>query len=290
MSSAKKNSSQNIVTAAVAIIALILLVTALLVKTGVFEKKEEETTLNTVVESSVVLASETMENGDVVYYTMVDYYVKPGVSAFFTYPTSATSSTETTVPEFLEETEIVAVTDENGNPVLKEDGTPKTEIWVYTVPNTTQPASGEGATDENGNPVTAPADGTQIQPDSTAATTASPEEQKKKEMSKEDAAASAIIAAINAERIQKGLPELSVSTELKSLAATKSTSLILPGLYGKVVLPSASYNFTTKYGGSELAGYAVTYTAESALSENISEAGAAVIRYKDTYYTTVIFR
>ncbi len=312
MSSEKKPSTQNILTAVVAGVALVLALVVILIKTGVFEKKDKEP--DTVVESSVVLASQTMENGEVVYYTMVDYYVRPRVSSFYVYPTTTpppTSAPESTV-SYIEETEVVEVTDEDGYLLVDENGVPLTQVVVHTIPVTEAP-SGEITTayiprtegmavtdklhrvkkDENGNPITeivtldpypteAPASGEE-------STTAS-KDKKKNDASKEDALASGIITQINSNREANGLERLSTSSDLKALASTKCMSMIFPDLYGKISLPSASYTMTTDYGGSSLCDSAASQAEGSALSDSVSEVGTAVIRYKGTYYTAVLFK
>ncbi|GEM_PF-3949160 len=135
MSSENKVSKQDIITYVIAGVALILALVVVLAKVGVFEKEEETTTAE--VESTVVVVSETMENGDVVYYTMLEHYVRPHVSSNYVYPEkvkpSTTKGTTTTTNQFVEESRAVQVTNENGIPLLNEWGEPVTEIEAYTV-------------------------------------------------------------------------------------------------------------------------------------------------------------
>lgn len=315
MSSEKKRSTQNILTAAVAGVALLLALVVVLLKFNVFGDDDKETKANTVIESSVVVASETLENGDIVYYTMLDYYVKPGYSSYYRYPTTKPLPTESEI-QFVEESEVVAVTDAEGNPVLNEDGTPVTEVHIYTVP-VTESTTGESTTqfvprtqgvvvtdrfhrqlrDENGNPLTEvvtldayPTEKPDYWSENSQSATVSDEEKKKRDISKDESLASSIVGQINEDRTAQGLEPLSTSSDLKALASAKSMSMAIPELYGKVALPSASYTFTTSYGGRSLYGDVSSSAGSSAFSESTKSVGVAVIKYKDTYYTTVLFR
>lgn len=300
MSSENKMSKQNIITFAVAGVALLMALVVILVKVGVFEKKEEVTAPE--LGSTIVVASETMENGEVVYYTMLDYYEKPHVSSFYVYPTKEKPSTaETTTNPFVEETKYVQVTNEDGIPLLDEYGVPITKLEKYTV-SANQTTTEEQTTvyvpetkvvqvtdklhrvkkDENGNPVT---EIYIVDPNETT-----PPTTKKVDISKEEGTASSIISNINSTRAEQGLPALSVSSDLKALASTKSMSMVYPELYGKISLPSASYTFKTASSGGDLYNSVIASAGDSALSQDLTEIGVAVIRFEDTYYTTVIFR
>ena len=65
-----KKQLQNILTGVVVALALILLLVVILVKTGVFNSSEKTTAEETVIDTAVVIASETQENGEVTYYTV----------------------------------------------------------------------------------------------------------------------------------------------------------------------------------------------------------------------------
>lgn len=300
MSSENKMSKQNIITFAAAGVALLLVLIVILAKVGVFDKKEEAP--STELESTVVVASETMQNGEVVYYTMLDYYQKPHVSSYYVYPTKEKpSTTEATTNPFIEQSRFVQVTNEDGVPVLDENAVPVTRLEKYTVP-ANQTTTEEHTTvyvpetyivevtdklhrvkkDENGNPIT------EIHIVGEKVTTEA--ETKKVDISKEEGAASSIISNINASRAEQGLPALSVSSDLKALASTKSMSMVYPELYGTISLPSASYTFKTGSSGGELYNNVIASAGDAALSQSSSEVGVAVIRYQDTYYTTVIFK
>lgn len=301
MSSGNKMSKQNIITYAVAGVALLMALIVILAKVGVFEKKEKVP--STGLESTIVVASETMENGEVVYYTMLDYYERPHVSSYYVYPTKEKPSTTaaTTTNPFREETKYVQVTNEDGIPLLDEYGEPVTRVEKYTVP-ANQTTTEEQTTvyvpetvivevtdklhrvkkDENGNPIT------EIHIVDRNVTTEA--ETKKVDISKEEGAASSIIGNINASRAEQGLSALSASSDLKALASTKSMSMVYPELYGTISLPSATYTFKSGNSGSELYNNVIASAGNAALSQDYSEIGVAVIRYQDTYYTTVIFK
>lgn len=133
-----KEKKQNIVTFAIVGIALVLLILVILVKTGVIgaNNTEESTSSEVETESSIVVIVETKEDGESFSYTMLEYYTKPGISANHRYPPRPTKSTTETTSEFyyIEETSVIAVTDENGEPVTDENGEPVTKIKKYTIP------------------------------------------------------------------------------------------------------------------------------------------------------------
>lgn len=133
MSSGNKMSKQDIITYAAAGVALILALIVVLVKVGVFEKDEEDA--SSEAGSTVIVASETAENGDVVYYTMLEHYERPHVTTFQVYPTKkkTPATTETTTNPVVEESRYVQVTNEDGIPLLDEWGEPVTEVEKYTV-------------------------------------------------------------------------------------------------------------------------------------------------------------
>ncbi len=82
-----KKQLQNIMTGVVVALALILLLVVILVKTGVFNSSEKTTAEETVIDTAVVIASETQENGEVTYYTVFSRYARPKISSNHIYPT-----------------------------------------------------------------------------------------------------------------------------------------------------------------------------------------------------------
>lgn len=133
MSSGSRLSKQDIITYAAAGVALILALIVVLVKVGVFEKDEEGA--STEAGSTVIVASETAENGDVVYYTMLEHYERPHVTTFQVYPTKKKTpvTEETTTDPVVEASRYVQVTNEDGIPLLNEWGEPVTQVEKYTV-------------------------------------------------------------------------------------------------------------------------------------------------------------
>ena len=133
-----KEKKQNIVTFAIVGIALVLLILVILIKTGVIgaNNTEESTSSEIETESSIVVIVETKEDGESFSYTMLEYYTKPSISANHRYPPRPTKSTTETTSEFyyIEETSVIAVTDENGEPVTDENGEPVTKVKKYTIP------------------------------------------------------------------------------------------------------------------------------------------------------------
>ena len=141
-----KRKTLNIVTAAAVALAVLLVAVVVLVKTGVISSKKEETTTDaTVLVSEAVEMSKINEDGEVEYYTMINYYVKPSISSNHSYPyVPSTTKPTTTEPTkyYVEMTKSEVVTDENGEAVTGEDGEPVVNIITYTV-----------ETDENGNEI-----------------------------------------------------------------------------------------------------------------------------------------
>lgn len=135
---------ENIITVCVVIFALVLSGIVILVKTGVIGSREDDSTTDTTVEyiteSTVIIMSEVDEDGNVSYYSILDYYTRPSVSSNHRYPTTTTttkptSSTEEDVSYYIEESSVVQVTNENGEQVTNENGEPVTKITKYTVPS-----------------------------------------------------------------------------------------------------------------------------------------------------------
>ncbi|MCR5523508.1 MAG: hypothetical protein K6F64_07715 [Clostridia bacterium] len=138
-----KRKTYNIITAAIIILAVVLATVVLLGKTGVFKERQTEAESSEVTVTKIVEKSTVNEDGDIVYYTMVETYIAPNMSANHTYKTTTkkqVSTEEGEVEYYIEMTEVEPVTDEDGNPVFDENGELVTNVVTYTVP-----------TDEEGN-------------------------------------------------------------------------------------------------------------------------------------------
>lgn len=311
-----KMSSKNILTGVVVALAVILAVVAILVKSNVFQKKEETTTeVETVVESEIVVVSQTNEDGEVEYLTMVSTYTRPKYSALYTYPTSETSSTtestetseSTTEIQYVEQVSWVYVTDEEGRRQFLDDGTPITETVVYTVDanslTTTEPVpqtSYVQVTKENGEP---DGDKTEVVTVTTQPTTTetkkniweSTETTTKKDIKidintpqRDDVLADKIVEQINADRAEQGLDPLEHETKLKASARTNSMALAMPELYGDGKA-SADYTVQTSFGGESLYMMVTDATKSKAQSADVTKIGVGVVVYNGKYYTTVIY-
>lgn len=316
---ALKNSKsmQNILTGVIVALALILLLVVILVKTGVFDKKETTTAEpETVTETAIVLESQTQENGDVTYYTVFSVYVRPKVSSNHVYPTTKPVTTETTVG-YVEMTEIEYETDENGSKVVDENGQAVTKVVKYTVPAdsttteepttvyvqkteykvVTDPVFHKPKKDKDGNVITElvtldmpPTEKPDIWGESVDSTTASGEDASTDSGAvRDDSLAQSIVAAINADREEAGLEKLSDSIKLKGMARAKSNSSARPDEYGDAAVSGKVYEFKTTYGGKALYDDIINSTSSLAMSGDVSEVGVGVVKYMDTYYTTVIF-
>lgn len=138
-----KRKTYNIITAAIIILAVVLATVVLLGKTGIFKERQTETESSEVTMTKIVEKSTVNADGDIVYYTMVETYIAPNMSANHTYKTTTKkqeSTEEGEVEYYIEMTEVEPVTDEDGNPVFDENGELVTNVVTYTVP-----------TDEEGN-------------------------------------------------------------------------------------------------------------------------------------------
>lgn len=132
-----KKKTENIITFVIVAFAVILSGLVILVKTGVIGPAEQTTTEPEVVyvsESTIVVKSEIDDEGNVKYYTALEWYNRPLHSSLHWYPTTTTTTKPTTEEEteIIEETSVVEMTDEEGNPVLNENGEPVTEIKTVT--------------------------------------------------------------------------------------------------------------------------------------------------------------
>ncbi len=311
----KKVSIQNLLTGIVVGLAVILVVVVILVKTGVIGGPQQPTEAETEEVSSVVVVSETQEDGSVVYYTMVTKYFKPKVSSNHTYPSTKPKTTTTTVP-FIEFSTMVQVTDADGNAVYDENGVPVTELVTYSVPadsTTTEAPTTEfvpqtsyvqvtdklhrPVKDENGNPVTEivtldappttkPPIWTEAPTEET--TTGRINVDLSNGVDRDDVLAQNIVTQLNEDRAQLGLAPLSYDTNLKISARSNSLGMAKPETYGKPDAAGAN-TFTTAYGGNQLYQEIKSSLNSKAMSINTTKIGVGVVKYQDIYYTTVIF-
>lgn len=316
---ALKNSKQvqNILTGVIVALALILLLVVILVKTGVFDKEETTTEPETVTETAVVIESQTQENGDITYYTVFSVYSRPKISSNHVYPTTKPVTTETTVG-FVEMTEIEYETDENGNKLVDENGQAVTKVVKYTVPAdsttteepttvyvqkteykvVTDPVFHKPKKDKDGNVITElvtldtpPTEKPDIWSEKVDTATAEQSEAPDGDAGvvRDDALAQSIVAAINADREAAGLEKLSDSTKLKGMARAKSKSVARPDVYGDSAVSGKVYEYKTTYGGKALYDDIIKSASDAAMNADIGEIGVGVVKYADTYYTTVIF-
>lgn len=314
-------SSKNIMTGIVVALALVLVVVVILVKSNVFEKEETTTTeIETIVETEIVVVSETNMFGDVEFLTMVTKYHRPKYSSLHTYPTTTTTTTEestteetTTEVQYVELSTVVHVTDENGNRLFEEDGTPVTETVVYTVDanslttTTTEyipETSVVEVTNELGEPVSGMTEIVTLPPPTTTATTTTAPNTRwdtttstQKEggididlgtPQRDDVLAENIIAQINEDRAEQGLAPLTHDTNLKASARTNSMALAVPAVYGESKV-NADYTATTKFGGESLYMMVADATRAKAQSADVTKIGVGVVVYDGKYYTTVIY-
>lgn len=320
-------SSKNIMTGIVVALALVLVVVVILVKSDVFEKKETTTTeIETVIESEIIVVSETDMWGDVTFLTMVTKYVRPKYSSLHTYPKTTTTTeaiteetseetTETTEIQYVEVSSVVHATDENGNRLFEEDGTPITETVVYTVDanSLTTTATTEcipetsviEVTNELGEPISGLTEIVTLPPPSTTVTTATTlpsntrwdttTTTKKdginvdlKTPGRDDILAEKIVEQINEDRAEKGLEPLVHDEDIRASARKKSLALALPSVYNQDDI-EADYTVTTKFGGESLYMKVVDSTRDKALSGDVSKIGIGIVVHEGVYYTSVIY-
>ena len=310
-------SGKNILTGVVCALALILVVVVILVKTGVIDSTVNKTTeVETIIETSVVVESETNEEGSIEYVTVLHYYPKPKYSSNHTYPTTkkkttVPETTATTVP-MLEMTEFVQVTDPNGIPQFDANGVPITEMLTYTIPadSTTiiEPAtefvprtegivvtdsSGNAQTDVSGNPMTEvvtldapPTTLPDLWSENLQSGTVNNDGGNKISFKRDDALAQAIVDQINRDREAEGLAPLEHTAALKASARTNSMALALPDIYGK---PSDAYSLVTTYGGNPVYQTVKAANREKVMSADTTKIGVGIIVHEGKYYTSVIF-
>lgn len=321
-------SSKNIMTGIVVALALVLVVVVVLVKSNVFEKKETTTAtteIETVIESEIIVVSETDMWGDITFLTMVTKYSRPKYSSLHTYPSTTTTTeapedetvdeettTTTTEIQYVELSTVVHATDENGNRLFEEDGTPITETVYYTVDanSLTTTATTEyipetsviEMTNELGETVT---EIVTLPPPSTSATTATTEfsntrwdtttATKKdgvnldlKTPARDDILAEKIVEQINEDRVEKGLEPLVHDESLRASARKKSLAVALPSVYNQDDI-TVDYTATTKFGGESLYMKVVDGTKNKALSEDVSKIGLGIVVQDGVYYTSVVY-
>lgn len=316
-----KKQLQNILTGVVVALALILLLVVILVKTGIFNSSEKTTAEETVIDTAVVIASETQENGEVTYYTVFSRYARPKISSNHVYPTKKTTATSSTVA-YVEVTEVEYETDAEGNRVLDENGQPVTRVMKYTVPAdslaaaetttkyvqrteyrvVTDPVLHRPKKDKDGNVLTEVmtldpprTEKPDIWSESVEPGTVTQSGRFGVDIDlsggvvRDDALAQSIVSAINSDREAAGLAPLSDSTKLKGMARARSKAVARPDMFGDYSVSGTVYEFKTSYGGKALYGDVSASAGGSIMSESFSSVGVGVVKYMDTYYTTVIF-
>lgn len=301
------SNKKNVITIAVAAVALVLTLVVVLVATGVINFGTSSNEPETVVESEVVVVSQTNEQGEVEYMTIVTKYYKPDVQLhkYPTKPTTKGTKTTTTTVRYVEQSSSYYVTDPNGTIIIGEDGKPVTEVVTYTVREdsiTTAPpqtsavavtgADGVQQTDANGNPVTEVVtyyESTTTAPDRWSTTQEGTTKYNpfQIETTRDDVLASNIIAEINDERAAAGLAPLEAS--LNATARTNSQNMAQPEVFNGMLIAPDSYMHTSTYGGNSL--YLVISSSNQAdiMNADITKIGVGVVVRDGTYYTTVIF-
>ncbi len=303
-------SKKNVVTGAIAALALVLVVFVVLIETGIVDTRSL-TQPQTVIESEIIVVSETNEQGEIEFITMVTKYARPKVSSNHRYPTKKPKPTTTkaTTVKYVEQSSYVHLTDPNGIPLFNDDGTPVTEVLTYTIaeesltqPTTAEPKTSAVAvtdpdgvvqTDVSGNPVTevvtyieTTTKGPDIWSENTQeGTTKAPLIQT--EVKRDDALAQAIVDQINADRKAQGLEPLQHTTTLKASARTNSMALALPDIYGQG--NGNAYTLVTKYGGNPVYQTVAAANRDKIMSAETTQIGVGVVKYEGQYYTSVLF-
>lgn len=302
------SNKKNIITIIVAVVALMLTLFVVLVVTGVLELGSPDKEIGTVVESEVVVVSQTNEQGEVEYMTIVTKYYKPDVQ-LHKYPTKPTTkgSTATTV-RYVEQSSYLYVTETDGSISIDANGKPVTEVVTYTVreDSITQPptlppqtsavavtgADGVQQTDVSGNPVTEVV--TYYEPTTTAPDRWSTTQEGttkfnpfQSDIKKDEALANNIIAEINDERVKAGLEPLEAS--LNGAARTNSQNMAQPEIFGGKLYAPDSYMLETTYGGNSLYLKVSSANQSKIMSADTTKIGIGVVVRDGTYYTTVIF-
>ena len=303
-------SKKNIITGAVAFLALVLVVFVVLIETGIVDTRSL-TQAQTVIESEIIVVSETNDQGEIEYITMVTKYARPKVTSNHRYPTKKPTTTlpPTTTIRYVEQSSFVHITDANGIPQFNDDGTPITEVVTYTIaeesltqPTTAEPktsaiaitdADGVEQTDESGNALTevvtyteTTTKGPDIWSENTQeGTTRAPLIQT--DVKRDDSLAQAIVDQINADRKAQGLEPLEHATNLKAQARTNSMAIALPEIYGGG--KDSFFTLVTKFGGNPVYQQVAAANRDKIMSADTTQIGVGVVKYNDQYYTSVIF-
>lgn len=300
------SNKKNVITIAVAVVALMLTLVVVLIATGVinFDNLFSGEPA-TVVESEVVVVSQTNEQGEVEYVTIVTKYYKPDVQ-LHKYPTKPTTKgTTATTVRYLEQSSYLYMTDPDGSISIDENGNPVTEIVTYTVREdsiTTAPprtsavavtgADGVQQTDANGNPVTEVV--TYYEPTTTAPDRWSTTQEGTtrfnpfpSDIKKDEALANNIIAEINDERVKAGLEPLEAS--LNGAARTNSQNMAQPEIFGGKLYAPDSYMLESSYGGNSLYLKVSSSNQSKIMSADTTKIGVGIVVRDGIYYTTVIF-
>ncbi|MEE1012117.1 MAG: CAP domain-containing protein [Acutalibacteraceae bacterium] len=300
------SNKKNVITIAVAVVALMLTLVVVLIATGVinFDNLFSGEPA-TVVESEVVVVSQTNEQGEVEYVTIVTKYYKPDVQ-LHKYPTKPTTKgTTATTVRYLEQSSYLYMTDPDGSISIDENGNPVTEIVTYTVredsittapPRTSAVAvtgtDGVQQTDANGNPVTEVV--TYYEPTTTAPDRWSTTQEGTtrfnpfpSDIKKDEALANNIIAEINDERVKAGLEPLEAS--LNGAARTNSQNMAQPEIFGGKLYAPDSYMLESSYGGNSLYLKVSSSNQSKIMSADTTKIGVGIVVRDGIYYTTVIF-
>lgn len=291
MSKKKSGISKKDVGTIIVAVCAIMLVSFAFIRMFTSSRSKLE---NEAGETTVRVCSTVNEDGEVVFYTMIERYTDSGLHASMRYRTTTTEAESTEEESSEVETTIVYVTDENGERVTDENGEEVTEIETVPPPQTTieivTDENGEAKTDENGAPVTQEVTVTETTTEetttvdvwSTESTTA--KKGIKTQYTNESAMASTIVSEINKERAAAEIDALGNDSKLSSAARAYSVAMAL----GRKATKSGSrtYHFKTANGGAEIYDAVVSQT--DATSGSYLNVGVGVIKYKGEYYTTII--
>ena len=285
----EKSKLNNIITLAVPLLALVLLIVVILTKTGVLSGAEKTTAVSTetVIQTEVVVESETNDNGDIVYYTMIHEYVKPKISSNHTYATTTVTTTESPYDEVTS----VEYVYEDGALVVDENGVPWTKIVSYTVPKT------EEQTDEEGNTIL-----TQASENQSEETTENPFANVEETTTisilgfdltpsivRDDELGNTILSQLNKEREALEMSEFKNVTSLNASARSNSLALAMPSVYQQVTAFPNKFQFETDYGGSSLYEDIKNACGDVLTNADLDRVGIAVMESDGKYFTTVIF-
>ncbi|MBQ6468142.1 MAG: hypothetical protein IJJ61_09380 [Clostridia bacterium] len=139
-----KRKTQNIIVFVVVGLAVVLGTVAVLVKNGIITPPRATSAADMITEMTVIYMPQTDqfgqevtdENGEVVYYSITDYYTRPKIRSNHVYPTTTKKHTEpvTTTEKqyYIEYTAVEEETDENGEKVTDENGKAVTKTVIQT--------------------------------------------------------------------------------------------------------------------------------------------------------------